>query len=614
MKKFLIVTLISTAIFTGCDRSQQSHVPVINFSDGNTVTVPTAGGTVSIDYDIINPAQEAKITVVTDDSGWIKSVNSDHSGTIQLDVSANNSGNVRSATVTLIYAYNNNEVTTGITIIQTAADFYLDATVFSGVYSGQSRGNNGEYSYYTWLSDKPFDNQGLTQPGGTYYVLDIFTSAAPNNPSKPLPPVGTYKLGKSGETSDMTFGKDNTFGMTLSEDGSERTMDVTFTEGLLEISNNGSIYTFQAMLIDDNGQTHCITYSGPVSYIISEQGTADYILTEDLNITAIGASAYYDGREEDIMLMVLELIDMPVDENGMATPPGNIMTIDVYMPFSADGHLVPGTYPINSTPNCFEEGTTGPGVLENIFGNLLATGTYATHYDNTGFATFGFIKQGSMTLAGSPGAYTIDCQFTTNEGYTVNATHTGDIVIHSYSEPFSTLTEDYTLNLKDNVGYAYYYGDLWETGGTFWDIFIHGDFDNTNTDRLFLDIVSENVSLSDGIPSGTYSASLGESPKPGEYIPGYLINRYDLGGTLYLSGVGEDVPNMYAPAKSGDAVITNHGDGTYTISFEFIDDKGHTFNGEWSGILNLSGSSQEANSPMRSAQKSHNNELQTLKQ
>lgn len=612
MKKFLIIALISTVIFTGCDRSQSS-VPAINFTDEQSVIVPTTGGTVSIDYDIINPAQDAGISAVSDDSGWIRSINTDTPGVIQLDVSANSTGNVRSSIITLIYAYDSKEVTAAIEIRQTAADFNLDATVFSGVYSGQSRGNNGEYSYYTWLSDKPFDNQGLTQPGGTYYVLDIFTSTAPDNPSKPLPPVGTYKLGESGETSDMTFGKDNTFGMTLSEDGSERTMDITFTEGSLEISNNGNIYTFSAMLTDNNGQTHCITYSGPVSYIISEQGTADYILTEDLNITANSASAYYDGREDDIMLMVLELIDMPVDENGIATPPGNIVTIDAYMPFSADGHLVSGTYPINSTPDCFEESTTGPGVLENIFGNLLATGTYATHYDETGFATFGFIKEGSMTLTGSPGAYTIDCQFTTNEGYTVIATHTGDITIHSYSEPFSTLTDDYTLNLKDNVGYAYYYGDLWGTGGTFWDIFIHGDFDNMETDRLFLDIVSEDVSLSDGIPSGTYSASLEESPKPGEYIPGYLINRYDLGGTLYLSGIGEDIPNMYAPAKSGNAIITNHGDGTYTISFEFIDDKGHTFNGEWTGVLNLS-SNQRANTPIRSAQKSPINGLSTLKQ
>ena len=42
-------------------------------------------------------------------------------------------------------------------------------------------------------------------------------------------------------------------------------------------------------------------------------------------------------------------------------------------------------------------------------------------------------------------------------------------------------------------------------------------------------------------------------------------------------------PTSYAPAVSGDMNITNNGDGTYHIQFEFLDDKGNTWDGEWSG-------------------------------
>lgn len=33
--------------------------------------------------------------------------------------------------------------------------------------------------------------------------------------------------------------------------------------------------------------------------------------------------------------------------------------------------------------------------------------------------------------------------------------------------------------------------------------------------------------------------------------------------------------------------MENHGDGTYTLSFEFVDDKGYTWDGEWTGNLNM---------------------------
>ena len=47
-------------------------------------------------------------------------------------------------------------------------------------------------------------------------------------------------------------------------------------------------------------------------------------------------------------------------------------------------------------------------------------------------------------------------------------------------------------------------------------------------------------------------------------------------------------PTSYAPAVSGDLNITNNGDGTYHISFEFLDDKGNTWDGEWSGSFDES--------------------------
>ena len=70
----------------------------------------------------------------------------------------------------------------------------------------------------------------------------------------------------------------------------------------------------------------------------------------------------------------------------------------------------------------------------------------------------------------------------------------------------------------------------------------------------------------------------------GEYLYGYLSSS--LNGTFYLSGFQEDGSvTEYAPAISGDLNIENHGDGTYTFSFEFLDDRGYTWDGEWTGTI-----------------------------
>ena len=43
--------------------------------------------------------------------------------------------------------------------------------------------------------------------------------------------------------------------------------------------------------------------------------------------------------------------------------------------------------------------------------------------------------------------------------------------------------------------------------------------------------------------------------------------------------------NQFAPATEGDLVIVNNGDGTYQLTFSFLDDLGHTWDGTWSGTI-----------------------------
>lgn len=60
-----------------------------------------------------------------------------------------------------------------------------------------------------------------------------------------------------------------------------------------------------------------------------------------------------------------------------------------------------------------------------------------------------------------------------------------------------------------------------------------------------------------------------------------------LSGTYYTGGYEAGYVNIAAPAIDGDLNITNHGDGTYTLDFAFLDDRGNTWDGHWTGALSF---------------------------
>lgn len=150
--------------------------------------------------------------------------------------------------------------------------------------------------------------------------------------------------------------------------------------------------------------------------------------------------------------------------------------------------------------------------------------------------------------------------------------------------PISTLTGDYTLNLAGGAAEASMWGDYYMTGGNNWSLQI---MPTSGPDGFIADFVSEIADFSAGIPSGTYKVAASSYPAPGEYAAGYMSGS-SLGGTMYVGGFNEQgYVTQYAPATSGDMVITNNGDGTYKISFAFVDDRGYNWDGEWTGTIAL---------------------------
>lgn len=437
-------------------------------------------------------------------------------------------------------------------------DKELEADYISMEYSGE----NGAYRFYTKLSDSPIEDVGMF--GAFGYYLDIY-STVPADPVKPLPATGTYTLEYG--TSPMTLGKDNT--MTSNLD--------SFSEGTADISYEGDNIVIECVLTRSNGETHHITYSGPVSVIGGEEPEP-----ENLTIYPTSVQAYYNWDENDVMEVEFTFSNLQND-GYYNIGPGNELTIVAYLPFDQDGNIPANTYSVNESGALY---TIQPGsTYENFWGGLEYEGSYFGIYPEGSYypETYYVLNGGSMTVSGSSSNYSVEFNFTAEDGSTVTGSYTGAINIEGIPGPYSCLTSDYTLDLAGTVANTAKYGDMYGYGVDNFELELAPE--SGNGDGFFISLYTPSDSNVEGIPSGTYYGNE-NAYKEGGWTPGSY--SYSFYGTHYY--VYEDgwKTTTAAPAKSGEFTVENHGDGTYTLTFAFVDDKGYTWSGKWEGNLNIS--------------------------
>lgn len=585
MKKYLLLLLVALVpVLSGCEKKPDVNtiLPEIDLGKLMNLTVPMEGGEAVIEYRIVNPVEGGTISAEPTEN-WLGGFNYDTPGRIVFNVDENTADEDRSSIVTLTYTYDENEsVTAQLNVIQASYDYVIDCTFMSGTYYGSQYGLNGEYNYYTILSDMEYNDGAMD--GGSYYAFDLYTASAPENPDNPLPVAGTYVLGEQGATADMTFAPDHTQALRTSVDG-EVVFDVGFTEGTLIISYDGGVMLAEASLTDETGMRHYLTYSGNPDYDNASGGSGgETVLNQDIDMEASqGAAVYVSGEEGGLMEVQLTFTDMEVDFFGYVVPPGSILNVDVFMHYDESGNIATGKYTlVGSDVSMPEAMSIYPGEYLDYMGVTMAMGTYVTYIDESENVFEGLVVDGEMTVSGQPGSYAVTCTFTTAEGYSVECSYNGALEVTGFPGPYSTLTDDYTLDLEGASGSAQFWGDYYGNGTGNWIVVLESAMDVVQ-----LELITEEVDFSAGLTPAVYTPSVDPvNPAPGEYVTGYLDGDY-LMGTNYMETL-EGLIVGCAPAVSGDLSITNNGDDIYTISFAFTDDLGHVWDGEWTGILDFS--------------------------
>lgn len=541
------------------------------------------GGLVSISYEIVNPAKGGQVSAVSSED-WAGKFSYDTLGLVDVTVAENETSDTRSTVVTLTYTYGDGqEVTDDVEIAQEAFespyDYDFELSVFTGTYFGEDLFcEGGEHHYNVWFSDQELDAEGRPVPGDICYYFDVY-APAPDDPDTPALPAGTYTMGYRG-TSELRFTPDGTYAARTDGSGNEP-VNITFEEGTMEILYENGDMMVEALLTDSDGKSHHVAFSGPVVFDIQiyEPNRGD-LIAENLSMKCSMATAWYAaGEGTDVMQINMQFTDMDMDADGYLLAPGTLLYVNAFIPYNDYGELTPGSYPMNESEDVM---TIYPTQVVDFLGNLMYLRTYANHYPDAQTMQYGVFVDGSMDVSGELGNYNIELTLMTEDGYTVSASYAGPFDITGVPGPYSTLTGDYTADLTGAVAEAYYYGD-YGTGGGYWKIALSPE--DGDGDGMGIEIVAEGLEFTDGIAGVYEPEAASDRPVPGKYIIGDKDSG-NLTGVNYIEYESGIVVGC-APAVSGDMEITDNGDGTYTISFDFVDDRGYAWDGQWSGAVNM---------------------------
>lgn len=572
--------------FTGCKDGGKTETeqpdPVFELSD-NAIQATAEGGLYDVNYVLANPVEGGEIKLVSD-VDWVSDPDYSVEGKVTVTVAPNYDNADRNANLHVTYTYGEGLVQEGDVVLHQVYAYDVNSILadFSGGYFYGRESNQANYAMY--LSDLGTDENGTFVAGCTVYRLDIHSDTEPTDWTNITIPEGTYTFDALDEETSY-YGKVNAAG-----DAWETTAYIE--DCTINVTKDGETTIIDGTVTTQDGLVHHVYYEGTAQVALySAEGFG--MIDHDIELVDphLSSNPRYADDNGEVMAISMSLAGTP--EGGDFTNPYSQLFIEMYAPYDSR-RILPGTYTIGNSQDAY---TLYPGYVDP--NTLYCMGTYA--YYVTGASTvIALASEGTIDIKdGEDGrTYTVTVALKTAQGFSITGTYVGELnVTNIPGSSFSTLEDDYTVKM-DEINYTFgsYYGDEFGTGGGHFTWEMTGPFEQ-NPDKfltdgtgeaVYFDIVSSSMDFNAGPASGTYKAAVDPSaPKPGEYVPGSRtsggMNLID--GTYYTGAYEDGYVSVAAPAVSGDLNITNHGDGTFTLSFAFDDGMGHIWDGEWTGEL-----------------------------
>ena len=300
-----IMRLLAAVIFTvlaicaceknGTGEGEKTGFPEITLEE-NVLNAGEDGGVFEVGYTLSHTLEGGSI-VVNSPVDWITMTDND--GSVTVTVAANPVKEARDTSVTVEYWMEDSFVADSIHVFQDALsyDYKLNASEAVCEYYGDMLDRPGSpHNYYLMVSDLGWD-----VGNAKVYKFDIFLPE-PDNATRLSLPAGEYLLSGTSGTEPMTFTKQYSMYSVNNQSATEN-ISVGFTEGKLMVERQGNDYVLDAVLTDVTGETHHMTYFGPIDFkdYYEPAPEVSSILTDDYSadLSQARLEATYDGDYYD---------------------------------------------------------------------------------------------------------------------------------------------------------------------------------------------------------------------------------------------------------------------------------------------------------------------------
>lgn len=593
LRSLLVAIAALSMGMASCDSDEDPVLvtPSFNFADQNEISIDPAGSTQSFNYKINDRTPDSEVSV-TCEADWLRDFEIEPtSGTITFTADSNFDAE-RTAKIILHYYQNNNELCDGeVTVSQKACVFTFNEQ--GNVASGNWNPIYENLHLYSFsISDNGHDANGFFQPNSYYYTF-AFWSVPPEDPYNIKLTPGVYPLRASDQPGIALLGSCRyvRIGENLYTDQDGR----NFVSGTVTIEDDGNGgYNILATCLDDKGECHKVTYNGKVAM----QGlTKVASIEEDQEFTATSVNAYFGVGDKEKMHCQLDLYDSSIGDFGFPINK-RILSFEIFFKYDIDGKPTPGVYPFTvPDPSGLIFGPAGtifPGRPSSVpYDPSMVRGTHIKINDDFGMVKqIGLLTAGTLTIEDNgDDTYHLTSDLVTDDGkYHVRASYDGPLKINGVPGRFSTLTEDYTLDLQGALAQGKYYGDVYGNGSTAYTINLNPS-DGTTGDGFMVEFVCKSyANFNEPIPDGRFTAAPeDQTARPGQFTQGHLsLSNGQILGTAFVGAyAGGGMVGKVAPATEGEFFITHVANDVYRMEFDFIDDRGHRWNGEWEGRIPL---------------------------
>lgn len=458
------------------------------------------------------------------------------------------------------------------------------SSICEGIYFGDAYlANEDVYTYYVNISDKPVTEAGYTDSEGTYYILRL------NTPLEEQIANGTYTLTE--ETNKYTeysfLGGEFSYIV-------HKNQQYFIKEGTMTVTTNGIKPRIEIEMTTTEGTTFHTVYEGIYFYY----NKSIEWLKQDMNTTMTCAYSWYlttaSGESYDNKANLNITLYEKLDEDNWLVPPSSVLVFVGRGEFDNDGNLIPGTFTITNDENASDYTFLAGGCV-NFMNAPFPSGTNIKYYydpANSSAIQVGLTDSGTVEIEKNGDNYTLTYDLTTDKGIHLTGSYTGPIVVQDAPKVIEKnewdLTEDHELSFDAPNIKIQAFGSKYTVSGAYTWQFQFKQYNENwqyTSDQLTVEVVCD-LDETEGPAPGVYKIS--ESNEVGTARKGTfnMSSGVDGFGTgTYFKYYEDGAVRWAAGASDGEVEITKNEDGTYTVTFDFLDGQQEPkhFKGTWTG-------------------------------